>query len=177
MCIAALLSPASEGPTFTLAVSIQNVAGVTETELEKAKLQTAAIFASIGVTIEWDTAPDKGFHLVIVRSAAAARLGATEDALGLTPSTSAGPGNRAYVFEDRVGERLRELHMAFSHLLGCAMAHELGHMLLPKNPHSEMGIMRAFWDAAHLAVGTSDYLRFTPWQERMIHQKLLAGRR
>jgi hypothetical protein len=111
-------------------------------------------------------------------SAAAARLPASDDALGLTPATPSGPARRAYVLEDRIRASLHDLHMEFPTLLGCAMAHELGHMLLPLHAHSDTGIMRANWDAAHLSTGTSDYLHFTPWQEKMIRERLRAiGRR
>jgi hypothetical protein len=82
------------------------------------------------------------------------------------------------VFVERVRASSRELHLEFGALLGCALAHELGHMLLPLHAHSETGIMRAAWDAAHVSVGTSDYLHFTPWQARMIRKKIegIGGR-
>jgi hypothetical protein len=174
LCVTALARPTDASPSapLPLAVAVQNNAEVSESELAAAKAQVSDIYEAIGVTIDWGTVSDRGFHLVIVRSAAAAHLGASDDALGLTPATLSGPGRRAYIFEDRARASFRELHMEFAALLGCAMAHELGHMLLPLHSHSETGIMRAAWDGAHLSVGTSDYLHFTPWQEKMIRQRL-----
>ena len=153
---------------LTVAVSVQNNADVSAMEIATAQAVPSDIYAAIGVRVEWGAAADKGLRLVIVRSAITSHLAASDDALGLTPADLTGPGRRAYVFEDRVRASLRELHMEFGQLLGCAMAHELGHMLLPLHAHSDTGIMRGFWDAAHLSVAGSDYLHFTPWQERMI---------
>jgi hypothetical protein len=166
-CLVPLLLGVLEPTRLALPVTVQDTVRLPIQELAAAEAQASVIYSSIRVDIKWDAATDKGLHLVIVRSAAA-RLGATEDALGLTPATLAGPARRAYVFVDRVRSVLPELHMDFRTLLGCALAHELGHMLLPAHAHSETGIMRAFWDAAHFSMGGSDYLHFTPWQEKMI---------
>jgi hypothetical protein len=64
--------------------------------------------------------------------------------------------------------------MQFAHLLGCAIAHELGHMLLPRHSHSATGIMRATWDPGHLSIGTSDYVQFTPWQADWVRRSVAA---
>jgi hypothetical protein len=47
-------------------------------------------------------------------------------------------------------------------LLGHVIAHEIGHLLLPYDAHSESGIMRAAWDkaqATHAAMGTLTFDR------------------
>ena len=41
------------------------------------------------------------------------------------------------------GERVDQEPLAIGTFLGYAMAHELGHLLLPGRPHSAAGVMRA----------------------------------
>ena len=159
-------------PTFVLPVTIQNYANVPDAVVNDARQQTSQIFRTIGVLLEWGTATDKGLRIVILPPAMAARLPASDDALGMTPVDVSGAGRRGYVFAERVQTAAHALHMELAHLLGCAMAHELGHMLLPRHPHSETGIMRATWDPAHLSIGTSDYLQFTPWQADWIRRRV-----
>jgi hypothetical protein len=54
-------------------------------------------------------------------------------------------GVLATIYVDRV-ERMAELSDAdTASLLGRAIAHELGHLLLATNAHSSSGLMRAYW--------------------------------
>jgi hypothetical protein len=48
----------------------------------------------------------------------------------------------------------------FTDLLGLAMAHELGHLLLGSEKHSVSGIMRARWTEGGLRDDDRGYLRF-----------------
>ena len=58
-------------------------------------------------------------------------------------------------------------------MLGCALAHELGHLLLPVNAHTRDGIMRANWDAN--SVARSGVPGFAPEQARLLRLRV-AGR-
>ena len=58
---------------------------------------------------------------------------------------STGAGVFATIYIDRV-ERMAEISKSnVAVLLGRAVAHELGHLLLKTNDHSESGLMRANW--------------------------------
>jgi hypothetical protein len=48
------------------------------------------------------------------------------------------------------------------------MAHEMGHLLLPANSHSQGGVMRADWDSEHLLRMVKGVLQFTPEQGELI---------
>ena len=53
-------------------------------------------------------------------------------------------------------------------LLGCVIAHELGHLLLGKSSHSEEGLMRARWEARELREAAKGNLLFSKSEtERM----------
>jgi len=57
-------------------------------------------------------------------------------------------------------------------ILGDAMAHELGHLLLGTNSHSESGLMRARWDQGNLAKAQKGTLSFSPVQALEIRRRL-----
>ena len=56
-------------------------------------------------------------------------------------------------------------------ILGHVVAHEIGHLLLPRGPHSPSGIMRAWLDRQLAALGG---LFFTADQAQDIRTKLAA---
>jgi hypothetical protein len=53
-------------------------------------------------------------------------------------------------------------------VLGCAIAHEIGHLLLGSNSHSVFGIMRARWDRRDIQEGLMGAMLFTPKQARLM---------
>jgi hypothetical protein len=56
----------------------------------------------------------------------------------------------ATVFVDRVALVARESGVEWPQLLGRAMAHEIGHLLLNDAQHADHGLMRATWSGAEL---------------------------
>ena len=46
-------------------------------------------------------------------------------------------------------------------MLACAIAHELGHLLLPTAGHSDLGLMRAWWDRDDFGRAERGQLRFS----------------
>ena len=53
-------------------------------------------------------------------------------------------------------------------ILGCVMVHEIGHLLLGLNSHSDFGIMRAHWRRKEIQKIMWGGLHFTPQQSEMI---------
>jgi hypothetical protein len=73
-------------------------------------------------------------------------------------------GTYANVFFDRV-EILAENRVASpSEILGNAIVHEIGHLLLRSNRHSTAGIMRAQWNDEDLRRASRGTLLFTAQQ-------------
>jgi hypothetical protein len=57
-------------------------------------------------------------------------------------------------------------------VLAYAIAHEIGHLLLPEPAHSPFGIMRADWDGDDLRHIASGSLQFTAGQADAIRAKV-----
>jgi hypothetical protein len=55
-------------------------------------------------------------------------------------------------------------------VLGAAMAHEIGHLLLPPPSHSARGVMSPRLTCAELRLAARGELRFTPEQVRALHR-------
>jgi hypothetical protein len=62
----------------------------------------------------------------------------------------AGRGLLATVYADRVGLLAQNAGVDPAELLGRAIAHELGHLLLGTNQHASRGLMRASWSGRDL---------------------------
>jgi len=61
-----------------------------------------------------------------------------------------------------------------STILGCAMAHEIGHLLLGLNSHSSIGIMRATWGRNDIQQARRGLLVFTSDQATSLKMQLRA---
>ena len=59
-------------------------------------------------------------------------------------------GTLASVYADRIGALAREADADRVGLLGRAIAHEIGHLLMGTNRHSTRGLMRAVWSKREL---------------------------
>ena len=58
---------------------------------------------------------------------------------------TAGGNLVAYAFYHRVRDLAHRYDVSTEQVLACAIAHELGHLLLPVRGHSADGLMRACW--------------------------------
>ena len=77
------------------------------------------------------------------------RLGV--DTLGsAVVDVDAGVGSLATVYADRVRVMAQHADVDDAELLGRAMAHEVGHLLLGTNGHAAHGLMRASWSSVDL---------------------------
>jgi hypothetical protein len=98
------------------------------------------------------------------------------DMMGM--SYRAGIYPHAYVLYSRVKEFIRD--HAFpgagqsetGAVLGHIIAHELGHLLMPGEPHSITGIMRADWGGREVLAAIQGTLLFHPGQVKLIQKRL-----
>jgi hypothetical protein len=56
--------------------------------------------------------------------------------------------------------------------MGHVIAHELGHLLMPGQPHSLVGLMRAVWGEPEWHDAIQGALLFSPGQANLIHLQL-----
>jgi hypothetical protein len=83
-------------------------------------------------------------------------------------------GAQATVFYDRIEPVGRSGVISVSVLLGHAMAHEIGHVLLGTTEHSPDGIMKARWGRLDYQRAAMGSLGFTPSQRAAIREQRLA---
>jgi hypothetical protein len=84
-----------------------------------------------------------------------------------------GKGQYTDVYFDRVGELHRDWKVAIASVLGHVMAHEIGHLLLGLNSHSNSGIMRGLWNGEELEAAERGRLLFSSQQSRAMRDRLM----
>ena len=87
--------------------------------------------------------------------------------MGYTPSGGEERGRLAFVLINRVNEIADGYSTARSIVLGAAIAHELGHLLISKE-HSKTGIMKAYLNQSDFRKARQGELRLTAEQARHI---------
>lgn len=200
--LTALAPPAAADTVPTLKIILQVPDGSIPLHLVlRAKSEVERIYQEAGVAITWrgvasgtdwpdgvqqaDASPP-GFALVILSSTFTDKISLTADALGGATGTPEHRGQLAYVFYDRV-DSIARAYLNRGHLLGNyeidtvivlahAMAHEIGHLLLPRG-HSASGLMRADWNADDLRDAAAGELNFTAEQGALIRAALLPQSR
>ena len=129
---------------------------------------------------EWGIYPDcqsawqvNDFLLKVLPKPMADLLPKGKDALGSTPECAVDAICTTSIFYHRVSSVFETGGKAsVPVLLGRAMAHELGHMLLGDDSHASKGIMRASWSDQDLKLEARPYLLFTPEQSRRMKTRL-----
>jgi hypothetical protein len=88
---------------------------------------------------------------------------------------NAGGGLLATVFTDRVDLLAQSAGFDAAELLGRAIAHEIGHLLLGTNRHAARGLMRASWSTIELRRGLETEWRFAG-KEGDVMRRAIASR-
>ena len=88
-----------------------------------------------------------------------------------------GVGVLATIYFDRVLWLAHQAGADSRALLGSAIAHELGHLLLATTSHGPAGIMRALWSQEEVRRGHSKDWRFAPTDIAVIRRRIDARRR
>ncbi len=159
---------------------VYNYARVPAETLARAERKASWIFRDARVPIEWidcPLSPDEVLqHLACLAPASPTRLALRilpEDMAGKLglEGTAAGSvivpqdgqfGTFAQVRWRVVQGVARRLRVVESQILGQVMAHEIGHLLLGIERHSETGLMQAHWDLPDVRQLLQGTLLFTP---------------
>lgn len=165
----------------TIKLRIYNY-GISSTLLRRSEGEATAIFNHAGLAVAWVDCPlsaeesasypaclnimgSTDFTIKILTVRDAQRIAMHRDALGEALECSGDhSGCSAYIFYRDVQELAREWDASESELLGHALAHEIGHLLLGANSHSSGGIMRANWGQQELSTIARAHLFFTDEQ-------------
>jgi hypothetical protein len=85
--------------------------------------------------------------------------------------TGSGNGVLATIYIDRVEWLAHEARTDIRTLLGRAIAHELGHLLLATTTHGPVGLMRAFWSQEEVRRGQPRDWNFAPAELAAIRRR------
>jgi hypothetical protein len=167
--------PAGQGTGHerAIVVHVRNYAGVSDKVLSKARSRARVILERAGVETEWSDGTRVSFPnevvLELLGRRQCATLAGSPDTLGLAllPKDGAIPAYAA-VFLDRADALSRIGDASMAEVLGHAIAHEIGHLLLGTSEHSATGIMRARWSRDELRRAAWGQLLFTPEQSALL---------
>ena len=179
-----ILLAAVHGPTVTaaaepnplLSIKVENVNGWNGVNLHRAQELAAEIYERAGVTLDWSGAatPTGRTLTIVLTTIATAPRGISPESMGVAPSPGDGRrGTTAYVFMDRVTSFVATHRVSAEYVLACALAHEIGHLLLPPNAHQPIGVMRSNWHAKLFPPHAPGVPGFPPEQARLL--RLRAG--
>jgi hypothetical protein len=148
---AAMLTTSSESPAAErLVIRTYDTFGVPAREMTNARSVAALILHDVGLQAVWrDCSTGCGDALgpgeLLVRIVAAPE-GVVAESLGCAViDLQQGAGTLATVYADRVSVLASRAGVNAGTLLGRAVAHEIGHLLLGTARHSAGGLMRALW--------------------------------
>jgi hypothetical protein len=178
-----------EPGTVTITLRVYDYVRVDRPGLLAAESEASAILAQAGLEARWvdcptspaefDNYPDcqsawkaTDFVLRVLPKAMVDLRAKWQEALGSTPECGGVATCTSSIFYERVTGLAQGANATLPVLLGRAMAHEIGHLLLGANSHSRTGIMRAFWSGRDLGLDGRPYLLFTPEQSRHMKSRL-----
>ena len=181
--------PDPKEPSLKVSVLVYNYAQVPPATLARAEEQAKALFGKAGLETQWwdhfrskaefrdDPAGrfESARFLVVVRLLPKPRAVLRSTTLG--EALACEPGAEmciAQVFLDRVIERTAVGAISLEQVLGHAMAHEVGHLLLGSNSHSPRGLMRGKWSPEDLRRAAKGDLLFTPEQAKRMRGNVIA---
>lgn len=152
--------------------------------LEHAMVTAQGLFERAGIRLEWAwletravalpiaACMDRGLASIDAEIIEKAPAGRPMTALGAAqPFTSSGV--RVRLFEDRFAPLVRSLHRANAGLLiGHALAHEIGHVLIGWPGHSDSGLMTGHWDRHAVGKILARRLEFSAADIEIMHRNL-----
>ena len=178
-----------------LVIHLYNLADVSSRRLDQAMQQATLVLATAGVKAVWQQGASdakeahtvdlskplawkiqnpsvrKPLVLVLIRDVPADYL---KGALGRA-FPEAQTGINAMIFYDRI-ERLKQSdEIDTSAVLGLALAHEIGHVLLQSVAHSQAGIMKSPWTKADIQHAAARLSEFDALERGMISGRTLPA--
>lgn len=173
-----------------LLVRVYDTAGVPEADRRRAFARANEILARVELDAAWLECPAGGLRapstcadppgpgelvLRVVRSTAAADE-RHPHALGYSlVDTRSGAGTLATVFIDRVDRLARHARGDRAAILGRAMAHEIGHLVLGHTRHSPSGLMREHWTVEEVRRDRPEDWHFTRAEGESLHAAIQAA--
>jgi hypothetical protein len=185
LALTALLTLSAQAQTpsdYTVTVAIFNDAHVPANVLKGAQQTASFIFAKSGIKVRWIFCG--GQYESLGQTRACSQAGHFDlrivngcpnfpiSVFGISYVSYQGMGTQADVFYTKITAFRADSTVDRTTLLGYAMAHELGHLLLGCNSHSPSGLMRAAWGPEELSLMARGALDLSDDQSQAIKAKL-----
>jgi hypothetical protein len=160
-----------------LALQIANYSGAPPSLVHRAQQEVTRVYAEIGVPLEWgepsDAATDASpaIRIVLLPYETGDLRRSELPVMGAAVRTPGGAAV-AYIFYRRVQAEAGRYQVSADFVLACAIAHELGHLLLPSRAHAPEGLMRACWRRDEFRLAEHGELRFLPQDVAQIRARL-----
>ena len=179
---------AHQAEPVVIALRVRDTARVPEDVLTTAQGDVTRIYCDAGVEAVWLTpeflstesneARQAALTVAIVSMEQAERMQSRIDErrVGFASRTAGGEGGFVYVIYDRVERLTGGNGVRRASLLAIAIAHEIGHLLLPDKGHSPRGLMRAEWTRADLQRAQRELTSFTRRQRDVLRVRISASR-
>ena len=175
----------------SLLVRVYDTAGLPSADRKRAFARAGGILARVEIDAAWLECPAGAFTRsspvcgappapgeLVVRLVRATPEADRQHprALGYSlVDTGTGTGTLATVFVDRVDRLAQHGRADRAAVLGRAIAHEIGHLILGTNGHSGQGLMREHWTAEEIRRDRADDWRFTSAERQTLHAAMQAG--
>ena len=172
--------PVLAGNGLSITVRVYDMAHLSNGTLKAAKAEATKLLRKAGVETAWLDCADAvtggegdegckrpigstGIIMKIVPRSLAQRLSNNSWEFGraLLTTEPGSYGKFFYLFSHRAEDLAKQNPISTAQMLGCAMAHEIGHLLLGVGSHSRRGIMRAEWDRKTVRQASMGALTFT----------------
>jgi hypothetical protein len=170
---------ASTTPEPRLEVLVYNHAGVTASIMAPVADLVTSIFERAGTTLVWRDCPGpecpetfspNSLVVKVIRRENRSRMNWPSGACGVAALASAGPGFYAFIDYDCVVASGTPTET--SSILGHAIAHEIGHLLLGDRSHSVAGVMKGRWGVVEKIYVQQRRLFFGPEESVRIRDAL-----
>ena len=158
--------------TLALVLDLHNFAGAPAAIVHDAEREVTRVYQEIGVRVEWDHTAARGsghnaLQIILVAHESGVLRRTRDQIMGAATWTPTGTPV-VYVFYRRVAAEAARYSVSVAFVLACALAHELGHVLMPERGHSRDGLMRACWNGDDFQRADRGQLRFLPEQVALI---------
>jgi hypothetical protein len=171
-------TPASAVIDDSLLVRIYDNAGVLDGELASALRTTHDILRRADLGVDWVQCrarrdgpvpavcdqPLSSGDVVVRLIEGSDKESGERRALGYSLFNESGVSGFATIYVDRVDWLARRAQYPRAPLLGRAIAHEIGHLLLRSNAHTDSGLMREVWTAEQVVRNRREDWIFSPDQ-------------
>jgi hypothetical protein len=163
-----------------LVLHLSNFSGAPASAVHRVQDEVTRVYAAIGVSLDWsetreaETDPQPSIRVILLPYETGGLRHSEKAVMGSAVHTADGSAI-AYVYYRRVQAEAARYDVSTDLVLACAIAHELGHLLLPIRAHAPDGLMRACWSREDFHRAGHGELTFLPMEAERIRGGL-SGR-